>query len=209
MTENSLKALENLRKTDNMQWYIVPLLIFVIYVYVVEIERQNWHLVLIGFITIFLELIWEMFNALILHFSRYAPLWICPGRSAYLIYVGFNIEIASFFAVAPFLLIKSLPKDKSKKTFGLSNRYVIPVIWGLICIFVELILNKAGLLIWEYYWWSWPNLYLIFIAYSLPWFFIAWAYDNTSLKTKKITAICSFFAAIICHLLFVNILKWI
>ena len=116
MTESSIAVLKALRSIENLQWYVVPLFVFVIYLYVNEIEKKNWSAVLIGICTFFGEAVWEMFNALVLHFSGYAALWSTPGKSAYIIYAGLNVEIASFFAIAGLIVVKSLPEDKELKS---------------------------------------------------------------------------------------------
>ena len=41
MTDASLEALAKLRSPDYFQWYVIPLLAFVIYVYFSEIEKKN------------------------------------------------------------------------------------------------------------------------------------------------------------------------
>jgi hypothetical protein len=41
MTEAIAQALSVLRMTDNLQWYVVPLLVLILYVYISEIERKN------------------------------------------------------------------------------------------------------------------------------------------------------------------------
>jgi len=49
MTPSALQALEFLRKgSETFQWYVIPLLPFVFYVYTVEAEKRNWNLVLAG-----------------------------------------------------------------------------------------------------------------------------------------------------------------
>ncbi len=209
MTPSSLEALARLRDGGHMQWYVVPLLIFVVYVYVTEIERRNWDLVYLGVAFLAAELIWEMFNGLVLHFSQYAPLWSAPGRSAYLIYVGLNIEIAFFFAVSAVLVIKCLPKDERLKIFGVSNRVLVPLVMGLLAVLVEILLNRCGLLVWDYWWWSWPHVYLIVVAYCLPWWLLVRAHDKLSSATKKRLAQALPVAAATLHVLFGSILKWV
>ncbi len=48
MTEFAGQALARLRDGSNFQWYVIPLLAFVFYVYTVEAEKRNWNLVLAG-----------------------------------------------------------------------------------------------------------------------------------------------------------------
>lgn len=210
MTESSQAALDILRKTDNMQWYAVPLFVFVIYVYVNEIERENWSAVLLGIAFSAGEFIWEMFNAAILHFTDFAPLWGTPGgNSAYVIYAGLNIEIALFFAISGPILIKALPKDRALKILGLPNRFFVPVAFGLLAVVVETLLNQAGLLIWDFWWWCWPHVWLIVLVYCLYFLALAWCHDHLSLATKKKAAVLVPALALACHLIFANTLHWV
>ena len=47
-TDSANRALAILRDGTQFQWYVIPLLAFVFYVYTVEVEKQNWNLVLAG-----------------------------------------------------------------------------------------------------------------------------------------------------------------
>ncbi len=47
-TNSALEATRILRDGGQFQWYVIPLLAFVVYVYAVEIERKNWNLVFSG-----------------------------------------------------------------------------------------------------------------------------------------------------------------
>jgi len=40
-TDSTVQALNSLRDPSYFQWYIIPLLAFVVYVYAVEIERKK------------------------------------------------------------------------------------------------------------------------------------------------------------------------
>ncbi|MCE5211984.1 MAG: hypothetical protein LLG40_10555 [Deltaproteobacteria bacterium] len=209
MTDASVQALSVLRITDNMQWYIIPLLVSVFYVYFVEIEKRNWSPVLLGLAFWAGEFIWEMFNALILHFTNYAPLWTTPGKSAFVIYAGLNIEISFFFAVYGLMVLKILPEDKKMKIMGIPNRIFIPVILGLCGLFVEVLLNKSNMLIWSYNFWNWPNVYLIAVAYCLPMLVLVWLHDTLSLRAKKIGLVLVSVLAVVCHIVFASILGWV
>ncbi len=210
MTDASLQAMEILRNPENMKWYVVPLLVFVLYIYVVEIERRNWSAVLCGIAAWAGELIWEMFNAAVLHFSGYAPLWGTPGGdSALVIYAGLNIEISLFFAAAGVMLVKSLPPERDLRILGIPNRIFIPVGWALVAVFVEVLLNRCGLLTWDYAWWGWPHVGLIVAAYSLFFLAVAWGHDRLTLRTKVRLAVLLPLAALTCHLLFASWLGWV
>jgi len=209
MTEAALSALENLRSTDHLSWYVIPLLTFVIYVYAAEVHKKNWHIVLTGLLFFLGEFAWEMFNALVLHLSGFSALWVTPGRSAYIVLAGLNVEIMSMFAVAGVILAKSLPEDEKLKIAGIPNRILIPLLWGLFCVFVEVLLNQAGMLIWDYWWWSWPHVYLIVFVYVAPFFLVRWIYDRLSLKTKTRGVYVLLAVDVAAWVLFVNILHWI
>jgi len=210
MTESSLQALDVLRKTNNVQWYIVPLLVLVIYVYVNEIEKKNWSAVLLGISASAGEFIWEMFNACVLHFSGHAPLWGTPGgNSSYVLYVGLNIEIIFFFAMAGVILVKALPAQRNLKILGVPNRIFIPTCLGLLSVGVETLLNRAGLLTWDWVWWGWPHVWLIICAYCGFFLFLAWCHDHFSLRTKAYTAVLLPIAAICCHIVLTDVLGWI
>jgi hypothetical protein len=210
MTAASAEALSVLRSAENMQWYVVPLLVFVVYVYIAEIEKKNWSAVLLGISMWAAELTWEMLNALLLHFTQYAPLWSTPGgNSAYVLYAGLNIEIAFFFAVAGLMVIKVLPQDRDLKILGLPNRLLIPIGMGLAAVVVEVLLNRCGLLIWDYTWWGWPNLWLIVVGYCAPWCLLVWCHDHLSMRAKRVAACALPATALFCHILFASVLGWI
>jgi len=209
MTDAAVQSLKILRSTASFQWYVVPLLAGVIYVYATEVERKNWHGLLAGLLLWTAEFLWEILNALLLHFSQFAPAWCTPGNTAYLIMTGLNIEIASMFAVAGLVLIKLLPQDREIKILNLPNRLVIPALLGLFCVGVEVILNQWGALVWAYSWWRWPNIYLIIVGYCAPFYGVTWFYDRFSLRAKAACLVGALALVISAWLVFAVGLKWI
>jgi hypothetical protein len=99
MSDFAIQALARLRDASNFQWYVIPLLAFVFYVYTVEAEKRNWNLVLAGLAFWGADWFNEIFNSLFFRFNGHAPIWAEPGPSAYLILVGLNIETMFMFAV--------------------------------------------------------------------------------------------------------------
>ena len=184
MTEASTQALSILRSLENFQWYVIPMMMFVVYVYLVEIERGRWNLVFTGLIFMAMEFGWEMFNSLVLHFTQYAPLWSTPGDTAFLIMVGINIEIFFFFAVIGLFLAKSLPKDKKLRILGIPNRILFPVALAFSCLLVEIVLNMADALVWDWKYWSWPHVWSVFASYSLAYLTITWVHDRFEVSGK-------------------------
>ncbi|HPQ67541.1 MAG TPA: hypothetical protein PKW95_00340 [bacterium] len=209
MTPASQQALAVLRSTDNFQWYVVPLLALVMYAYINEAEKKNWNAVLCGLLLWISEFTWEIFNALILHFTRYAGMWITPGKSAYVILAGLNVEIWFMFALAGMVVAKSLPKDRAKKILGLPNRVLVPLLWGAICTFIEVLLNQVGVLVWDFWWWRWPHVYLLYIGYTLPFFLMTWAHDYLSTRSKTIILLSWVAFNIVLWLVLVVWLGWI
>ena len=131
MTDASLEALEILRSPENLQWHLVPLFAFVLYVYFVEVERRNWHVLLASLFYYAAEICWEMLNGLVLHFTEHSAVWTTPGDTAFLIFVGLTIEISIMFAVAGVIYLKSLPEDRGMKVLGMPNRLILPLTWGV------------------------------------------------------------------------------
>jgi len=208
-TEASRQALENLRNTGHFGWYLVPILAFIAYVYVVEAERKNWDIFLAGFAFMGVELAWEMFNALILHWSGTSALWTAPSDTAYLVFVGLTIEIAMMFAVAGIIFTKALPEDKKKKIAGMPNRVLMAVAFAVGCVFVEVILNRWGALVWHYAWWRWPNIWLIIVAYFVGFYGIALFFDLPSRKLKLSITLGAYALDLVLVIVFVWSLKWI
>ena len=104
MSDSALQALSILRDGSHFQWYVIPLLAFVFYVYTVEAEKRNWNLILAALAFWGMDWFNEIWNGLVLRFTGYAPVWGEPGPTAYLILVGLNIETMFMFAVAGIVL---------------------------------------------------------------------------------------------------------
>ena len=186
MTPATQQALSILRSPDHFQWYLVPMLAFVIYAYVTEVERGRWDAVFAGLILSVTEFTWEIGNALLVPITGYSALWVTPGDTAYLILVGLTIEIFLMFSVAGLILVKLLPADRTKRIGGIPNRWLIPIGLGLFCVGIESTLNQWGALVWDWRFWSWPHLYLLVVGYCAPFLIVAWIYDRWSLKAKAI-----------------------
>ena len=209
-TEATVEALANLRSPEHFQWYVIPLLAFVIYVYFVEVERRKWNIVLAGLAFYGLEFFIEMLNGLFLHFSQHSAVWTAPADSAFLITVGLNIEISMMFAVAGVVFAKALPADKNMRIAGIPNRWLFAVLNSVLCVAIEIVLNMWDALIWEYWWWSrsFPLL-IIVIGYSLYMFFSFWVHDMTS-RRRQITVVAVMWAIdAVGYAVFMGWLGWI
>ena len=209
-TEATLQALANLRDPGFFSWYLIPILVFVFYIYFTEIERKNWNVLYAGLAFWGLEWFLEILNALFLHFFGYSAVWTAPADSAFIITVGLNIEICMMFAFLGIVFAKVLPKDKKMKIMGIPNRWFFVAFNALLCVIIEIILNFWDALIWAYPWWSRKNPILIFlIGYCLYMIFSFWVHDMKSVKKKAAVVSTMFAIDIVCLIVFMGILKWI
>jgi len=210
MTPSALAAQRILRDGSLFQWYVIPLFALVVYVYAVEIERRNWNLVFAGLAFWGMDWFNEIWNGLVLHFTQYAPCWGAPGKTAFLILIGLNIEICFMFAIAGITFSKLLPADRRLKILGLPNRLFFAITGSVFCVFVEILLNRAGALAWDYAWWNRGAPWLIFLVGYLPFFLVAfWVFDMDSVR-RKIKIVGAIYAVdIACLALFAGVLKWI
>jgi len=188
MTESAQQAVSILRDGSQFQWYVIPLFAFVVYVYANEVEKKNWKLIFAGLAFWGMDWFNEIWNALVLHFTNYAPVWGAPGKTAYLILVGLNIEICFMFAIAGITFSKMLLPDKKQKILGIPNRLAIAIGGSAFCVFVEELLNAIGALTWDYAWWDANSPWLIFLIGYLTFFLVAfWVHDMQSTKSQVTT----------------------
>ena len=210
LTESAQQALSILRDGSQFQWYIIPLFVLVVYVYAVEIERRNWSLVFCGLALWGMDWFNEIWNSLVFHFSGYAPVWGAPAKTAYLILIGLNIEICFMFFILGIVFAKMLPRDKNLKILGVPNRFFFMVVNTVLCVFIEVLLNKVGALTWDYSWWSIRAPWLIFLVGYFYFFLVAfWVYDMKTVRSKAIAVGIIYAVDIAALIVFGCILKWI
>jgi hypothetical protein len=210
MTESASQALAILRDGSQFQWYVIPLLAFVFYVYTTAVAERRWNLVLAGLAFWGMDWFNEIWNGLVFHFTGYAPVWGAPGKTAYLILIGLNIEIMFMFAVSGIIWSNMLPPDRKAKILGLPNRWFIAVAGAIFCVFVEVLLNSVGALTWDYAWWSRSAPWLIFLFGYLTFFIVAfWVHDMKTIKGKLIAVGTIWAVVILSLILFIPILRWI
>ena len=210
MSDFALQALARLRDGSNFQWYVIPLLSFVFYVYTVEAEKRNWNLILAGLAFWGADWFNEIANGLVLRFTGYAPIWGEPGPSAFLILVGLNIETMFMFAVAGIIWTKMLHPDKNFKYLGIPNRWAVAIGGSAFSVLIEYFLNSANALTWDWSWWNRGMPLLIFL-FGYLWFFVFafWVYDLKEFK-QKLQAVGGLWAFnLLCLIVFAGFLKWI
>jgi len=209
-TDYAREALAILRDPAQFQWYVIPLLALVLYVYTVEVEKRNWNAVLAGLAFWGMDWFNEIWNGLVFHFSDFAPVWGAPGNTAFLILIGLNIEICFMFAMAGVIFSKMLPKDPELRILGLPNRLFIAIAGSVFCVVVEMFLNSANALTWDWTWWNRGAPWLIFLIGYLPFFLVAfWVHDMESMKSKLTTLGVIYGVDVIGLALFAGVLGWI
>jgi hypothetical protein len=209
-TDSAMEAVAILRDGSQFQWYVIPLFALVVYVYAVEVERRNWNLVLAGLAFWGMDWFNEIWNSLVFHFTDFAPVWGAPGKTAYLILIGLNIEICFMFAIAGVTFGKMLLTDKKVRILGIPNRLFIAIGGSVFCVFVEVLLNTIGVLTWEYSWWNKSAPWLIFLLGYLPFFLVSfWVHDMESVRKKAAVIGVIYGVDIMSILVFGVILGWI
>ena len=210
MSDFALDALSRFRDGSNFQWYVIPLLAFVFYVYTIEAEKRNWNLVLAGLAFWGADWLNEIVNGLVLRSTGYAPIWGEPGPTAYLILVGLNIETMFMFAVAGIIWAKMLHPDKNFKYLGIPNRWAVAIGGSAFSVFVEYLLNSVNALTWDYAWWNRCMPLLIFL-FGYLWFFVFafWVYDMKTIKQKLQVVGALWAVDVIALIVFAGFLKWI
>lgn len=200
MTETTKQALRGLRDISTLEWYVIPLLAIVMYIYAKEIrnarEKSNWNVVFCGLCVFGIDFFNETWNGWLMYFSGYSAAWTAPGPTALRTMVGWNIEIMFMFAIAGLIYCYSLSENHDKKILGLNEKWVMAIGFSVFCVAIEVLLNKADLLIWEYAWWnaSFGGIWLIIIFGYAIFFFGAGIMLSLKTNKKKITMISIIYA---------------
>ena len=210
MAESAKQAMLILRQPTNFQWYVIPILMLVLYVYANEVEKRNWNVVFAGLAFWGMDWFNEIWNGLVFDFTNYAPLWGAPSATAFSILIGLNIEITLMFAIAGIVCAKMLPANPSAKILGVPNRAFFAVLLSILFVCVEEILHGIGVLTWEYSWWNTTAPWLVFLIGYLPFLVVSfWVHDTPSLKRKIGITATIFSIDAVGLLLFGVILHWI
>ena len=214
MSDYSISALSILRNPQlTLKWYVVPLLLIVMYIYNKEAHEKHWNVILGGIALWGMDLFNEIWNSIVFHATNFAPVWGTPmgvGDTALLLLIGYNIEISFMFAIMGVMACLSLPEDPKKKIIGVNNRVFLAVLYTTLAVVVECFLNYAGVLTWEYPWWSRTAPWLVFLIGYLPFFVMAyWVFDMKTLKSKLIATGTVWGIIIASLIVFIPILHWI
>ncbi len=194
MAPSAQQALSILRDGSRFEWYVIPFLLVVIYVYFVDIGKKDWRAVCGGLAFWAMDWHAEIWNAVIMRASGYAPLWGTPGKTAYQILVGLNIEISLMFLIMGIAAVKVLPADRSSRILRVPNRLFISALLAVCCILVEIVLNALGVLTWEYWWWSARFPFLLFLVAYWPLFLVAFRVYDMETTRRRVAATAALYA---------------
>ena len=198
-------ALSILRKGDNFQWYIIPLLAFVFYIYFNEISNKNWKGVAAGLSLYMVHWFFEILNALIQHFSGHA-LWTVPTGTSFLLLVGVGIELSLMFSVSGLIFSKLLPEDPKQKILGINNRLFMALFNAAFFSVFEIFLAMTPAFVWVYPWWG---AFPVFVTVYIPFFVVSMYCYDWKPKIQK-TVIGSLFAVnVVLLVVFAGLLHWI
>jgi len=180
--EVTQQTLSVLRKLDNLNWGLVVMLAFVLYVYFTSIEQKKYNQLAAGLALYAVHWFVEIVNALIQHFSGHA-LWTASGGTAFVILVGVGIEISFMFSVAGLIMSKVLPEDKNMKILGINNRIVFAVVNALLIALIEVPLAASPIFQWVYPWWG---MLTVWILVYIPFFLAAFLCHDAKPKNRRI-----------------------
>jgi hypothetical protein len=209
-TDYAQQALDILRDGGQFQWYLIPLLAIVVYIYNSEIYERRWNLVFAGLAFWGADWINEILNSIFFHINGRAPFWGAPGSTAFLILIGLNIEIMFMFSIAGIAWSKILLPDPKAKILGIPNRFFIAVAGSVFCVIVEIWLNQINALTWDWSWWDANTPWLIFLFGYLWFFMIAfWVHDMNDFKKQATIVGVLWTIVALLALIFGIILGWI
>jgi hypothetical protein len=215
MTEASRQALQGMRDFSTLEWYVVPLLAIVFYIYTQEIRKARisgkWDAVFAGLTLFGMDFFNETWNGWVFALTQRSAVWTVPGKTALRIMMGWNIEILFLFAIAGIIYYNTLAPEKKVKILGVPDRWFWAVGYATFCVFVEFILNYGGRLVWEYPFWnrSFAGVWLIFL-FGYFHFYVAaiWVIGMKKNKSKVIAISAIYGMAILMNVLAFGILGW-
>jgi hypothetical protein len=214
-TPASQRALEGLRDLSTLEWYVIPLLAIVFYIYTSEIKKAgkngNWDAVYAGLTVFGMDFINETWNGWVFHLTQRSALWTTPGDTALRTMMGWNIEIMFMFAISGIIYYNTLSENKEDKILGIPNRWFWAIGYSAFCVFVEFLLNAGGHLVWEYPWWhrSFKGVWLIFLFGYFHFYVAALIVVGMKTHQSKIIFVSSLYGiAIIANVVCMGFLGW-
>ena len=214
-TPASELALDGLRDLSTLEWYVIPLLAIVFYIYTSEIKKArksgNWDAIYAGLTVFGMDFINETWNGWVFHLTQRSALWTAPGDTALRTMVGWNIEIMFMFAISGIIYYNTLSENKEDKILGIPNRWFWAIGYSAFCVFVECLLNAGGHLVWEYPWWhrSFKGVWLIFLFGYFHFYVAALIVVGMKTHQSKIIFVSSLYSiAILANIICMGFLGW-
>jgi hypothetical protein len=215
-TQASQQALEGLRDLSTLEWYVIPLLAVVFYIYATELRKArgsgNWDPVFAALTVMGLDFINETWNGWVFHLTQYSAVWTTPGKTALRTLMGWNIEIMFMFSIGGFVYYYTLSEDRNEKILGLPNRWFWAVGYSAFCVFVECVLNKGGQLVWAYAFWnrSLAGIWTIFFIGYMTFFVGALLVIGMKSNRRKAIAVGAIWGtAVAANVVGLGILGWV
>jgi len=215
MTPATQQALTGLRDLTTLQWYIIPLMAIVFYIYTREIREakltRDWNAVLAGLTIFGADFFNETWNGWFMHLSQRSAVWTAPGPTALRTLVGWNIEIMFMFLILGIVYYHTLSESKKEKILGLPEKWFWAIGYSIFCVFIECILNIGGHLVWEYQYWrlSFEGVWLIFLIGYFEFFCLAVLVISLKTLKAKLTTVGIIYAVpVVMNILALGIWNW-
>jgi len=216
MTEASRRALEGLRDWSTLEWYAVPLMAIVFYIYATEIKKArrtgDWDAVLAGLTLFGMDFINETWNGWVFAISGYSAFWTAPGPTALRTMVGWNIEIMFMFAISGIVYYHTLSEDESGTPLvKRGEAWVVAVGYATFCVLVEWFLNVGGHLVWAYSFWnrSFEGVWLIFLIGYFHFYVAIILILSMRRMRQKLIAVGSLYAiAVVMNVIGMGVMGW-
>lgn len=203
--ELTQQALSILRNGATFQWYVIPLLAMVLYIYANEYSKKNYKGIAAGLALYGVHWFYEILNGLIQHFSGHA-LWTVPAGTAFLLLIGVGIELSLMFSVAGLIMSKFLPTDPKQKILGINNRILFAIVNAAGFSIIEIFLAQTPAFHWVYTWWG---AIPVFITVYIPFFLVAFLCYDWQPKVQKRFLAWVWGIDAIALIVFAGILGWI
>ena len=203
--EATRQALDILRSGSTFQWYVIPMLALVLYVYANEYAQRHWRPIAAGLALYGVHWFYEIGNALIQHFSGHA-LWTVPTGTSFLLLVGVGVELSLMFSVAGLIMSKFLPADPHLKILGIPNRWVFAVGNAAFFAIFESFLVRTPTFVWVYPWWG---ALPVFLTVYIPFFLAAFLCHDWAPRTQVRFIGSVFTVDAVMLVVFAGVLGWI
>lgn len=153
----------------------------------------------------------ETWNGWVLELSGRSAVWTAPGDTALRMMVGWNIEIIFMFLLSGIVFYHTIDEDAKKKILGIPNQWFWAIGYAAFCVFVEILLNMGGHLVWEYEYWnrSFQGVWLIFLFGYLHFFVAIIIVINMKSRRNQILTVGGLFSvAIVANVIAMGLLGW-